>query len=200
MQLPLEITWRGVEPSPHLGALIHRRVAHLERFASQINRCSVVIERQHEHPRAGSGWRVRIDLTIPPGHEIVVVRESWQGSVRDDLYSVVKDAFGAARRRIKRLVEVRRGEVKRHFEQELEAVILRLFPQGFGFLETKGGREVYFHKNAVVDYGFEDLKVGMGVSFNEQPGEKGPQASSVRVVDRRGQLRPEKRETPRPAP
>ncbi len=186
MQLPLEITWRGTEPRPHLNTFIRRRAAHLNRFADRINRCSVVIERQHEHPQLGSGWRVRLEMTLPPGHQIVVAKESWQGTVRDDLYSVVKDAFGAARRQIKRLSEVRRGGVKRHFEQELEGIITRLLPQGYGFLTTNEGREIYFHKNAVVEMDFEDLKLGMGVALNEQPGEKGPQASSVRVVDRRG--------------
>lgn len=192
MQLPLEITWRGVEPSPHLTTLIERRAAKLDRFARPMMRCEVTIERKHEHPRSGSGWGVRIEITIPPSHDIVVVRRSWQGNVRDDLYSVINDAFRGARRQIERLTQVRRGDTKRHFEQELQAVITKLFPQGFGFVLTSEGREVYFHKNSVLDIDFEDLKTGMGVSISEATGEKGPQASTVRVVDRRGKAQPER--------
>ncbi len=185
MQLPLDITWRGVEPNTRVNAFIERRAAHLERFA-RMNRCSVAIEREHEHPQFGSGWRVRLNITLPPGHELAVARESWQGSVRDDLYSVVKDAFTAARRRLQRHAEQRRGEVKRHPEQDLDAVISRLFPKGYGFVITRTGREVYFHRNAVLDMPFENLKVGMGVAISEEAGEEGPQASTLRVVDRRG--------------
>jgi cold shock CspA family protein/ribosome-associated translation inhibitor RaiA len=199
MQLPLDITWRGVDASPHLASFIEGRVANLDRFARQINRCSVTIERQHEHPQSGSGWRVRLDLTVPPGHEIVVVRESWQGTVRDDLYAVVKEAFTAARRQIQKLSAQQRGEVKRHEEQELDGVISRLAPEGFGFLTTGSGREIYFHRNSVVDMRFEDLKLGMGVAFSEEPGDKGPQATTIRVVDRRGHYPVTAAEEPRPA-
>jgi cold shock CspA family protein/ribosome-associated translation inhibitor RaiA len=186
MQLPLDITWRGVDPSPNVEGLIRERAAHLERFARQINRCSVAIEKPHEHPQSGSGWRVRVDITLPPGHEVVVVRESWQGSVRDDLHGVVQEVFDTAKRRIRKLSERRRGRVKRHVEQELEAVISRLLPEGYGFVTTSDGREVYFHRNAVLEHDFDDLKVGMGVALAESEGEEGPQASTLRVVDRRG--------------
>jgi cold shock CspA family protein len=58
--------------------------------------------------------------------------------------------------------------------------VTKLFPKdGYGFLETVGGREVYFHKNSVLDGGFGLLKAGVRVRFSEEEGEKGPQASSV---------------------
>ncbi len=47
----------------------------------------------------------------------------------------------------------------------------------FGYLETSDGREVYFHRNAVVGDG--PLEAGAEVRFTEEAGEKGPQASSV---------------------
>jgi cold shock CspA family protein len=54
--------------------------------------------------------------------------------------------------------------------------------QGYGFLVTADGQEIYFHKNSVLGHGFEKLKTGMLVSFVEEAGEKGAQASTVRVV------------------
>ena len=54
--------------------------------------------------------------------------------------------------------------------------------QGYGFLETPGGREIYFHKNSVLDGGFGRLKIGTAVRFAEEEGEKGPQASTVRLA------------------
>ncbi|MCK4467404.1 MAG: cold shock domain-containing protein, partial [Desulfobacterales bacterium] len=52
---------------------------------------------------------------------------------------------------------------------------------GYGFLTTPDGREFYFHKNSVLDDKFKVLKVGMKVRFVEELGEKGAQASTVKV-------------------
>jgi cold shock CspA family protein len=53
---------------------------------------------------------------------------------------------------------------------------------GFGFLETKDGREIYFHQNSVLDGKFRQLAPGTRVPFSEEVGEKGPQASTVGVL------------------
>ena len=52
---------------------------------------------------------------------------------------------------------------------------------GFGFLKTSDGREVYFHRNSVLNDAFPRLKVGTRVTFAEEEGDKGPQASTVRL-------------------
>jgi cold shock CspA family protein len=51
--------------------------------------------------------------------------------------------------------------------------------QGYGFIETADGREVYFHRNSVRDDAFEHLTVASEVRFVEEMGEKGPQAKRV---------------------
>ena len=58
--------------------------------------------------------------------------------------------------------------------------------EGFGFLETADGREIYFHKNSVLDGAFSRLSVGARVAFAEEPGDKGPQASTVRLLGKHG--------------
>jgi cold shock CspA family protein len=52
----------------------------------------------------------------------------------------------------------------------------------FGFIATADGREIYFHKNSVLNGGFARLKPGTAVAFAEEDGEKGPQASTVRLL------------------
>ncbi len=52
----------------------------------------------------------------------------------------------------------------------------------FGFLESADGREVYFHRNSVLDGAFARLQVGSRVSFAEEAGDKGPQASTVHLL------------------
>jgi cold shock CspA family protein len=61
--------------------------------------------------------------------------------------------------------------------------------QGYGFIRNLEGREIYFHRNAVLGEEFDNLKIGAGVRWTEQEGDKGSQASSVRVVDQRGRAR-----------
>jgi cold shock CspA family protein len=65
--------------------------------------------------------------------------------------------------------------------------VIRLFrEEGYGFLETPDGREIYFHRNSVLHPGFDRLEIGTEVRFAEEEGEKGPQASTVAIVGTRG--------------
>ncbi len=75
-----------------------------------------------------------------------------------------------------------RGAVKSHAETH-RARVSRLFPEGgYGFLATPDGREIYFHRHSVLHPGFDRLAIGTEVRFVEEPGEKGPQASTVAIA------------------
>ncbi|HYL97548.1 MAG TPA: cold shock domain-containing protein, partial [Blastocatellia bacterium] len=54
--------------------------------------------------------------------------------------------------------------------------------EGFGYIEAGLGYEVYFHRNSVLGDDFDHLAVGSEVSFVEEEGEKGPQASSMKPI------------------
>jgi len=63
--------------------------------------------------------------------------------------------------------------------------VVRLFPDdGYGFIETADGQEVYFHRNSVVEGDFAklavDSEVRVEIAYGES--EKGPQATTVRPV------------------
>ena len=60
-----------------------------------------------------------------------------------------------------------------------------LAERDYAFLETDEGEEVYVHRNAVVDGGFDRLKVGNRVRYVVDPeeGEKGAQAGTVIPFD-----------------
>jgi cold shock CspA family protein len=57
--------------------------------------------------------------------------------------------------------------------------------EGYGFIESSEGVELYFHRNSVLKASFEKLAVGTEVSFVEEKGDRGPQAAVVRIVGRR---------------
>lgn len=60
--------------------------------------------------------------------------------------------------------------------------------EGYGFLETPDGREIYFHRHSVLHGHFDDLQVGTEVTFVEEAGKKGAQASTVAIVGRHHHL------------
>jgi ribosomal subunit interface protein len=180
MQLPLEITFRNMERSEALENKVRERAEKLDRFADHIMSCRVVVEAPHKHHQKGNLYHVRIDITVP-GKEIVVSREPDQHHAHEDANVAVRDAFDAARRQLEDYVGHHRGNVKAH-EVSPHGHIATLFPaEDYGIIRTPDGREIYFHRNSVVDVDFAALTEGMSVHFHEEMGENGPQASTVHI-------------------
>ncbi len=73
MQLPLQISFRHMEPSAAIEAIVREKAAHLDTFAGHIMGCRVVVEPAGKHHQHGNLYEVRIDLTVP-GEEIAVTR------------------------------------------------------------------------------------------------------------------------------
>ena len=63
-----------------------------------------------------------------------------------------------------------------------EGKIKRITDRGFGFIDTGGGKDLFFHMSAVEGVTFDELREGQQVSFNEGQGPKGPRAESVKLV------------------
>lgn len=191
MQVPLQIELRDVKRTPDLEALIEEKVAKLEQICDHITRCRVAIEKPHEHPSSGSPYRINIDITVPPGHEIVVNKDPRDHDLHDSLETVVVNAFHAAERQLKELTERQRGEERRRPQEgERRAIVTKVFPdEGYGFLRAlDADHEVYFHQNAVAEADdFQDIAVGTEVRYEEALGEMGPQATTVKIIGKRGE-------------
>lgn len=180
MKLPLEVTFRNMDPSAALEDAIRNKSDKLERLSDDIMACRVVVEASHRHHHKGNVYHVRIDLTLP-GRELVVSRESGANHAHEDPYVAVRDAFAALQRQLDAFVHKRRQDVKTH-ELPPHGRISALTPMlDSGTIETADGRMIYFHRNAVVNADYDKLEEGMSVRFHEEQGEKGPQASSVIV-------------------
>ena len=178
MDLPLQITFRDVSPSPAIEARIRDQAAELEQVYDHIVSCRVVVESPHRHQHQGRLFGILIDLAVP-GRELVIGRDPSQNHAHEDVYVAIRDAFDAARRQLEDHARRQRGEVKHH-EGPSEGRVARIFAEpGYGFIETPDGREIYFHRNSIVDGDFDRLEVGTAVRFAEEAGEKGPQASTV---------------------
>jgi cold shock CspA family protein len=102
---------------------------------------------------------------------------------REFVLPLIMDAFKALDRRLKDYSQVRQQKVKVHAEAMQAGIIAKVFPdEDYGFIEAPDGLEVYFHVNAVQKGDFEKLAPGTRVEFAQEMGEKGPQATWVRVV------------------
>ena len=190
MKVPPEITYRNVEKTNAIDNLVHEKIAKLENVCDRISSCHISIEKIHDRPRSGSPYRVRIDMTVPPGHELVAERNPAESNQYDTLDAVIRDAFNAARQQLVKLNQ-RQHESQRPQNQEqaeeTTALVTKLFKdRGYGFLRTLEGREIYFHRNSVLHHDFERLEIGTAVHFALEMGEEGPQASTVKIVDKPG--------------
>jgi cold shock CspA family protein/ribosome-associated translation inhibitor RaiA len=187
MNVPLEISYHQVERTAELDDLVRLQLEKLERGFRHLSSCRVALEQSQHGRHVANPYRVRIDLTVPPGHEVVVNYETKDNRVAQSLPAVLRAAFSVARRQLQKLSELQRSDVKSHPEQETSAMVVRLFPEDdYGFLRTIDGREIYFHRRSVLNGDFIRLEVGTGVRYAEEEGDEGPQASTVEIVDKPG--------------
>ena len=63
-----------------------------------------------------------------------------------------------------------------------EGTIKKLTDKGFGFINTGGAKDLFFHSSAVQGVTFEQLHEGQKVSYTEGQGKKGPCAENVKPV------------------
>ena len=63
-----------------------------------------------------------------------------------------------------------------------EGTIKRLTDRGFGFIDTGGGEDMFFHSSNVESVSYEQLQEGQRVSYTEGRGPKGPRAENVTPV------------------
>lgn len=181
MKLPLQINFRNMEGSDAMRNNIEERAGKLDQFCDQIMSCRVMVEAQHRHRQAGNIYHVRIDITVP-GKELVVSREPHEHHSHTDAYVAIRDAFNAARRQLENYAKQRRREVKSHAATPYGRVSQLFIEEGYGRIETPDNRDIYFNRNSLLSGDFEKLTVGSEVSFAEEQGEHGPQASTVRIV------------------
>ncbi len=181
MTFPLQITFRQMEPSAALETRIRELASRLEKFSTHITRCHIILEPPAHHQRQGFLYDFRIDITLPDD-EVVIRRAHPAHHAHEDPYVALRDAFRAARRKLEDYEHLRRGAVKTRtasphgWIQELDVA------NGACRIETADGRLVYFHRNSLIGSRFEDLTTGTEVRFAEEPGDLGPQASTVHVI------------------
>ena len=174
MQNALQVTFRDMPASEALEARIREKAAKLEQFHPRITSCRVTVEESHRHHSQGRHFGVRIAIRVPGNEEIVSNMHH-----HEDPYVALRDAFGAVRRRLEEVARETRGDVKLH-DTPGHGKVARVFAEeGFGFIQTADGRDLYFSRDNVVHPRFEDLGPGAEVQFIEEAASEGAQAKRV---------------------
>lgn len=186
METPTQIDFQGMSASEHARRVITDHIAGLENRFGRLTTCRVVLKGPGEHHRTGGLYEVNIRLGLPDGREVNVGRTATQDERHADLDFALNDAFKRARRQLQDRVRRLQGAVKQKESQPIGTVVSIEPIDGFGILESADGREIYFHQNSVLDGSFPRLAPGTRVVFAEEMGEKGPQASTVKLLGKHG--------------
>lgn len=206
MLLPVQVTFRNLEDHTGLEEYVQKEAAKLERFFSRITSCRVIVERPQK-AASSKTYHVRIDLAVPNEELVVKHVPSLHGTLEDlqlqksrrearsllahkTPQRAIHEAFQEMARQLKDYARRQNGVLKTRRQRVQEGVVQEILPEkGFGFLKTDDGREIYFNQSSVLESHFPQLRIGSKVKFAEEAGEKGPQASTVKLIHPRKQAR-----------
>jgi cold shock CspA family protein len=192
MDIPLQIAFHKVAKPAWAEDEIRERVDKLVKMHDRIIGCRVTVDQRAGVSDGNIPPVVRIELSLPGTAPIVVAYEPDRLQKRyqvPELGNAINDAFGLAERKLSEFKELRTGRTKEpHHDtqrQFLGQVVDILPEEDHGFLMTKEGSSLYFHRNAVLTGDFDELKRGDEVHYVEEIGDTGPLAVKVRTLNRR---------------
>jgi ribosome-associated translation inhibitor RaiA len=188
MQVPLEITFHNMKTLDWAEQEIRARVDDLESIYDRLTSCRVRVDRRASNTNDTIPPVVRIELGIPGRKDLVVAHEPdrlQQKFQRPDLHNAINEAFRIAERQLSeykdRLKDHTIG-VRHEAAQNNLGQVAELYPdRDHGFLLTKEGGLLYFHRNSMLNGDFDALKLRDEVYYVEDVGDTGPLATKVRL-------------------
>ncbi len=187
MERPLQITYKGLETSEFLDALIRERAEKLERFHPNVIGCRVVVEVPHRSPEsAKTPIGIAVEVEVAGSNMVVGKAGTERREAKNDHTQIVTRAFDMVQRQLEDSHAARRDQVRYgHGEGELQiGQIIRLFKDAnYGFVEIKGSPDLHFTREDVANDGFDQLEVGTMVQVHPSPalGPMGPRASEIKL-------------------
>lgn len=124
MQVPLEVILRNVRNKEEIEAVVYEKITKLEQVCDHVTSCHVLVEQNPTHQNTVFSYRIRVDIKLPPHHEIVVKRESGRNA-HEKLGAVLREAFIAARRQVEQIVDRQKKHVKAHTKEKMMPKKLR---------------------------------------------------------------------------
>ncbi len=188
MQVPVEIAFHNIQHSDWVEETIREKIGRLERIFERLVACRVRVEKRATNASNSIPPVVRIEIGVP-GHKDIVVShepEHLQQKFADpDMRKAINEAFRIAERQLVAFKEQLKGRTKAlqsdAQNQFLGQVAELEEGRDHGFLLTKEGGLLYFHRNSLLNGDFEALKRGDQVHYVEDLGDTGPTAVKVRL-------------------
>lgn len=191
MQIPVEIAFHNVEPSASAEDAIRDHIDRLERIFGRLTTCRVRVDQSNQNRNGTIPPVVHIEMSVPGHKDLVVAHEPdhLQNKFQaPDLRNAINEAFRLAERRLAKFKDklTDHESASRHeAANEFRGQVAELTPhEDFGYLMTKEGGLLYFHRNSVLTGDFDALERGDEVTYVEGSGDTGPTASKVRVIER----------------
>ncbi|OQW32833.1 MAG: hypothetical protein A4E19_05625 [Nitrospira sp. SG-bin1] len=173
--MELEIESRNVAMTPRWKAEIEFRMGGLMQRHKNLTHGRVTLIKNRHHKKLANVAEALVVVTAPGRHTLTARKEdkTFEEAIRSAFQAIDIELRKYREKRAK--TEVRLPPVPRD-----RGVICKLFPKEcYGFIFREEGGEVYFHANALRGLTFEQLEDGTVVLFNQEPGDKGPQATVV---------------------
>jgi ribosome-associated translation inhibitor RaiA/cold shock CspA family protein len=191
MQVPLEIAFHNITSSAWAEDQIRARVAKLEKLYDRLVSCRVRVDQRASNQNNTIPPVVHIELGIPGRKDLVVSHEPDHLQHKfqaPDLHNAINEAFRIAEDQLAtyKAKLQRRGKDGHHdAENQFLGQVAEITPEeDFGFLMTKEGGLLYFHRNSLLSGDFDALNRGDELYYIETMGDTGPIASKVRVKPR----------------
>jgi ribosome-associated translation inhibitor RaiA len=193
VQVPVEISFHNMEYSEWAEQEIRARIADLESIYDRLTYCHVRVDQRATNSNDTIPPVVRIEMGVPGRKDLVVAHEPdrlQQRYQRPDLHKAINAAFRIAERQLRcfkdklkdHTVAVRHEAAQNNLGQVTEVNPDR----DFGFLLTREGGQLYFHRNSMLTGDFDALTVNEEVYYVEDVGDTGPIATKVRVKNGNG--------------
>jgi ribosome-associated translation inhibitor RaiA/cold shock CspA family protein len=188
MQVPLEISFHNLKKEDWAENEIRGHVARLEEIFDRLVSCRVRVDQRANNSNFTIPPVVRIEMSVPGRKDIVVAHEPDRLQRRfqaPDLHNAINEAFRIAARRLsefKAQLSDYTAPGRHESVNEFLGQVAELAPdRDHGFLMTKEGGLLYFHRNSVLNGDFDALRRGTSVYYVEAVGDTGPIATKVRV-------------------
>jgi ribosome-associated translation inhibitor RaiA/cold shock CspA family protein len=188
MQIPAEISFHNLAHSDDAERRIRDRIAKLERRYDRLTTCRVRVEQRAVNASESIPPVVRIEMSVPGHKDLAVTHEPehlMQKYKRPTLNNAINEAFRIAERRLsdyKASLKDHTQEADHEASHEFLGEVAEMHPENsHGFLLTKEGGLLYFHRNSILTGDFDALERGTPVHYVEEVGDTGPIATKVRV-------------------
>ena len=184
LQVPLDIAFHNVDSSEWSEREIRAKVEKLERLFDRLVSVRVLVDRRAKS--TGTPPVVRIEMGLPGHKDLVVSHEPEHLQQRfqtPDLHNAINEAFRIAERRLvdwkDQLKERPKIEPHDSTKRFLGGIAELHADEDYGYLLTKEGGLLYFHRNSLMNGDFDKLTVGDDVHYVEREGDTGPTAAKV---------------------